>query len=400
MAAFGDARARAARECDDDNGRTATRYLEHTAKIEIRLMTGRILAVVGTAVLAYELALRYPTLGARMLVVAAAALAYAATVGIATTLATRRASRLALPMLRITRPLELLVSPWAAPLVWASALIDKIFPPDPEDDPERVTGVVVEHLIEQGEELGSIAEEDAELLKSVLEFRETVAREIMVPRTSMVAIELDTPLPDVAALIVDKGHSRYLVYREHIDQPLGILYAKDLFRLVKNGRGFTGKMEGLIRKPVFFAAETQKSSELLRQMQSRRVHLAIVVDEYGGVSGMVTLEDIIEEIVGEIRDEHDHEEAPVKQIGPGRFLANADFSVHDVAEITGLKVPEGSVGYDSLGGMVIDLAGRVPTSGEQIELGDHDLIVRAADERHVTSVEVVSRSSQMPPAAE
>jgi CBS domain containing-hemolysin-like protein len=150
---------------------------------------------------------------------------------------------------------------------------------------------------------------------------------------------------------------------------------------------------------VFFAAESQKISELLRVMQAQHVHLAVVADEYGGTSGMVTLEDIIEEIVGEIRDEHDLDEAPVKQIAPGRFLAKADVSVHDLAEITGLRLPEGSVGYESLGGMLIDLAGRVLRNGETIGIGSHDLIVRAADDRRVSRVEVIERS-QLPPAAE
>jgi CBS domain containing-hemolysin-like protein len=319
-------------------------------------------------------------------------------VGIAITLATRRAARLALPLLRYARPLELLVAPLAAPLIAASRLVDRLLPPRPEDTPDRVTGAVMGHIIEQSEEHGTLAEEDAELLKSVLEFQETVAREIMVPRTSIVAVDITTPVPDVVKLIIDKGHSRYPVYRGTIDRPVGILYAKDLFRLVERD-GFDGTLDGLVRNRVFYAAESQRISDLLRQMQVRSVHLAIVVDEYGGTSGMVTLEDIIEEIVGEIRDEHDPDDLPVRQIAPGRFMANADVSVHDLAEITGLRLPEGAGSYESLGGMLIDLAGKVPESGEMIEIGGHDLIVRAADERHVTRVEVINKETY-PPAAE
>jgi putative hemolysin len=134
-------------------------------------------------------------------------------------------------------------------------------------------------------------------------------------------------------------------------------------------------------------------------MQSRRVHVAIVVDEFGGTSGMVTLEDIIEEIVGEIRDEHDTDETPVRQIGPDRYIANADVSLYDLAEITGLSLPEEARSYESLGGMLIDMAGRVPKSGDSIEVGSHEIIVRAADERRVSRVEVVKRK-ELPPAAE
>ena len=404
LGALGEARARAAIREGSRSASTAKRFLACSKQIGIRLLTGRILALVGTAIFAYELALALrfeDNVWARRAVVAVAALLYATTIGTVTTFATRRAGRLALPLMRWIRPLELLLTPVAAPLVWASSLIDKLYPPRPEDDPERVTETVVEQLIERGEEQGSIAQDHAELLLSVLEFRETVAREIMVPRTSMIAIDVDTPLREVIKLVVEQGHSRYPVYRGSLDHPLGVLYAKDLFRLIQDGDGFEGKIEDLLRTPVFYAAESQKISEVLRQMQARRTHLAVVVDEYGGTSGMLTLEDIIEEIVGEIRDEHDDsEDAPVKQIAPGRYLAKADVSVHDLAEITGLKLPDGAAGYESLGGMLVDLAGRVPKSGELIEIGGHDLIVRQSDERHVQRVEVVERTQQLPPAAE
>ena len=182
----------------------------------------------------------------------------------------------------------------------------------------------------------------------------------------MVAIDVETPLPEVIQLMADKGHSRYPVFRGSIDHPIGLVYAKDLFRLFVRSGPEQGKLEDSIRTPLFFAAESQKISDLLRQMQARRTHLAIVVDEKWRDRRMVTLEDIIEEIVGEIRDEHDVEDAPVKQIAPGRYLAKADVSVHDLAEITGLVLPENAAGYESLGGMLIDLAGRVPRSGESM----------------------------------
>jgi CBS domain containing-hemolysin-like protein len=160
----------------------------------------------------------------------AVALIYALAVSITSTLVVRRAGRLALPLLRILQPLELLMAPIAAPLISMNALINRLYPPRPEDDPERVTEIDVEQMIDQGEEHGSLTEEHADMLRSVMEFTDTVAREVMVPRTRMVAIEIDTPLSEVARLIVEKGHSRYPVYRERIDQIEGLLYAKDLFR--------------------------------------------------------------------------------------------------------------------------------------------------------------------------
>jgi putative hemolysin len=391
ISAIGEPRLRAAREGNDANARAAARYLESPPRVKLKLLSGRVLCLAGTASLTYDFAIDLGGHAVRLLVVAVAALAYAATVSVTTTLSTRRASRLALPLLRFGRPLELLATPIAMPIEWLSRIIDTVFPPRPEETPERVTELEVEHMIEQGAEHGSIPAQNAELLRSVLEFGDTIVREIMVPRTSMVAIEIDTPLSDVIEQLISEGHSRYPVYRERIDHIEGTLYAKDLFRFIREGAQTGAKLSDLIRRPVFFTAHSQKISVLLRQMQARRVHAAIVLDEFGGTSGMVTLEDIIEEIVGEIRDEHDTDDAPVKQIGPDRYLANADVSLYDLAEITGLELPEDARSYESLGGMLVDMAGRVPRSGESIEVAGHEMIVRAADERRVSRVEVVKR---------
>jgi CBS domain containing-hemolysin-like protein len=400
IAALGEPRLRAARSGNDANAAAAARYLDARSLTSTELLAGRIICLVGLGVLSYGLGSRVssePLI--RIALVCAASVAYAALAAVLTTLSARRASRLALPLLRYAQPLMWLMVPLALPMRFSNRLIDKLFPARPDEDPQHVTEIEVEQMIEQGAENGSIPAQNAELLRSVIEFGDTVVREVMVPRTSMIAIEINTPLDEVVQLIIAQGHSRYPVYRERIDQIEGTLYAKDLFRLIRGGREPSGKLEELIRRPVFFTAHSQKISVLLRQMQARRVHVAIVVDEFGGTSGMVTLEDIMEEIVGEIRDEHDSDETPVRQIGPDRFLANADVSLYDLAEITGLSLPEETRSYESLGGMLIDLAGRVPKSGDSIEIGGHEMIVRAADERRVSRVEVVRRK-ELPPAAE
>jgi putative hemolysin len=399
MAALGEPRLRAARSGSDANARTAARYLDSQGSTNARLLAGRIACLMATAVISYHMALevsRGPI--ATVLFVGLAALTYSGLAAVATTLVTQRAARWALPMLRFSRPLLWLVLPFALPMQFINRLIDRLFPARPEENPQHVTELEVEQMIEQGAEHGSIPAQNAELLRSVIEFGDTVVREVMVPRTSMIAIEINTPLDEVVQLIIAQGHSRYPVYRDRIDQIEGTLYAKDLFRLIRRDADATGRLEDLIRRPVFFTAHSQKISVLLRQMQARRVHVAIVVDEFGGTSGMVTLEDIIEEIVGEIRDEHDSDETPVRQIGPDRYIANADVSLYDLAEITGLHLPEHTRSYESLGGMLVDLAGRVPKSGDSIEIGGHEMIVRAADERRVSRVEVVRRK-ELPPAA-
>ena len=406
LAALGEPRLRAARSGNghgpghDANSRAAARYLDNPSAVNSQIFAGRVLCLVATAVISYSMT--FAVSDERLLrvaLVAVAALAYAAVAGVSSSIVSRRAGRWTLPLLRFTQPFLWLVMPFALPMQWFSRLSDKVFPARPEENPQLVTELEVEQLIEQGAEHGSIPAQNAELLRSVIEFGDTVVREVMVPRTSMVAIEINTPLDEVVQLIIAQGHSRYPVYRERLDQVEGTLYAKDLFRLIRPDADATGKLEDLIRRPVFFTAHSQKISVLLRQMQARRVHVAIVVDEFGGTSGMVTLEDIMEEIVGEIRDEHDSDETPVRQIGPDRYIANADVSLYDLAEITGLHLPEHTRSYESLGGMLVDLAGRVPKSGDSIEIGGHEMIVRAADERRVSRVEVVKRK-ELPPAAE
>jgi putative hemolysin len=399
IAALGEPRLRAARSGGETYAPTAARYLDGPASINSQLLAGRIVCLAATAVTSYHLAIQLvPQPAAQLVLVGLAALTYAALAGVVTTVVTQRAARWALPMLRFSRPLLWLVLPFALPMQWINQLIDRLFPARPEENPQHVTELEVEQMIEQGAEHGSIPAQNAELLRSVIEFGDTVVREVMVPRTSMIAIEINTPLDEVVQLIIAQGHSRYPVYRERIDQTEGTLYAKDLFRLIRTDADATGRLEDLIRRPVFFTAHSQKISVLLRQMQARRVHVAVVVDEFGGTSGMVTLEDIMEEIVGEIRDEHDSDEAPVRQIGPDRYIANADVSLYDLAEITGWHLPEHTRSYESLGGMLVDLAGRVPKSGDSIEVGGHEMIVRAADERRVSRVEVVRRK-ELPPAA-
>ena len=234
------------------------------------------------------------------------ALAYAVVATVAAAAVERRSGQATIRIWRWMRPFELLLAPVAAPLTWLSRLVQRLVPEVQVQDPSRLAELTVEHVIEQGEEEGAIAEDHAQMLRSVLEFKNTVAREIMVPRTQVVALELSTPVNEVLASIMESGHSRYPVYRGQIDHVEGVLYAKDLFQVLQSTTdASTISLENVVRKPVFFAAESQKIGVLLREMQRRRSHLAVVVDEFGGAAGIVTLEDIVEEIVGEIQDEHD-----------------------------------------------------------------------------------------------
>jgi CBS domain containing-hemolysin-like protein len=212
----------------------------------------------------------------------------------------------------------------------------------------------------------------------------------MIPRTEIVAFEIETEFEEVLAQIIEHGHSRYPVYRKSIDQVEGVLYGKDLFRAFRDDHGLDGiRLADLVRRPSLFVPEGQKIGTVLREMQSRHFHMAVVTDEFGGVAGLVTLEDIVEEIVGEIQDEHDEEEPMIRPLGGGRYEAKASMSVYDLAEFLGEPLHHDSGDFDSLGGLVVQLAGRVPAEGESVRAGRVELCVREADDRRGTKVEIV-----------
>jgi putative hemolysin len=392
---------RAARDDGGARGKLAARFLANPRLIHTRMLAGRVISLTAAAATAALLGGRWGGAVGGSLATCGVALGYGLLAETATRFASRRATGIALPLLARMRPLELLFSPFAYPLVAVGALMDRVLPPRPEDDPERVTEADVSQLIEQGEEVGSITQDHAAMLRAVLDFHDMTAREIMVPRTQMVAIEIETPIEQVLDLVIRTGHSRYPVYRERADQVVGVLYAKDFFGAqrdaVTTGRLVT--LGELVRKDVFFVAETHKIGALLKEMQSRRVHLAVVTDEFGGTAGVITLEDILEEIVGDIQDEHDREEPEVRATGSGRYEADASISLHHLEEVVGVLLKPRDSEADSLGGLLVETAGRVPAPGERIELGGLVFTVLDSDARHIERVEI-ARSNPAHDAAE
>jgi CBS domain containing-hemolysin-like protein len=259
-----------------------------------------------------------------------------------------------------------------------------------------VTEDELEHLIDVGEREGVLAHERGEMLRSVLEFQDTMVKEIMVPRTEMVAVPVTAPLDDVLRIVQDSRHSRIPVYRDRYDNLVGVLYVKDLLRYVGRAppAAETGWTE-IVRPSPMFVPETQKVSALLHDMQTRRLHLAVIVDEFGGVSGLVTLEDVLEEIVGEIQDEDDAEEPLVQQRDDGSLLADARINLWDLGEKVEREFPD-DADYETLGGFVTASLGHVPHRGESFEWNGLAFTVREADARRVHRVEI--RVANPPPA--
>ncbi len=303
-------------------------------------------------------------------------------------IARRRAEAFGAFALRFGRPFEWLVAPIAEPLAWLGRLIARTVPETPPVD-ARTTETQVELVVQEGERSGTLANESAEMIRNVLEFKDLTAREVMVPRPRIVGIDVTTSVKDAFDLVTTEGHSRYPVYRESLDNVVGLLYAKDLFQVVRDGRVAQAKLEELVRTPVLFVVETQPILSILREMRGKRLHMAIVSDEFGGTSGVVTLEDIIEEIVGDIRDEYDTDaDVPIQDLGEGRLLADAAVPIADLETKLGRDIPtEGE--FDSIGGMLVARSGRVPEVGATFTIDGLQLIVRDADERRVVKVEIV-----------
>ena len=252
-------------------------------------------------------------------------------------------------------------------------------------------------LMGEAAEASVIEEEERDLIESIIDFGDTVAREIMVPRTDMVSFEVEYRVADCVEIAILNGLSRFPVYRENIDDIVGIVYAKDLMRAERDQRG-TETIEGLMRPPQLIP-ETKRVAELLREMQSRQTHIAIVVDEYGGTAGLVTMEDLLEELVGDIADEFDTEVPPAEVLPGGEVLVHdASFNVDDLNDRYDLDLPEGD--WDSLGGLVFSELGRVPVVGDLVEVDGYSLEVQSVDGRRVGRVKVVAVTVDDKAAAE
>ncbi len=249
---------------------------------------------------------------------------------------------------------------------------------------ESVTSRELEYLIALGARQGSIDKVREQLLSSVLAFTEVLVKEIMIPRTQVIALEETATYDEALKLVTETELSRIPVYRGSLDEVVGVLHAKTLLADVKKGI-----QPSDLRKP-FFVPEVMKVSRLLTEMQRRKTHLAIVVDEFGGTSGIVTLEDVVEEIVGEIHDESDVEEKRIKILSDGLILADAQVSIRELEQHLGIDFPEGG-DYESLGGFLTATAGRVPPAGSLVVWGGLTFTVKAADDRRVHKVEIARK---------
>jgi magnesium and cobalt transporter len=239
-------------------------------------------------------------------------------------------------------------------------------------------------LIDEGEEEGIIEEEEHELIHSVFTFMDTIVREVMVPRVEIAACPLNANLSDVLDIIITKGHSRVPVFEQKMDNIIGIVYAKDLLKVFGTEKKDVHIRE--IMRPPFFVPETKKIMDLLKEFQMQKMHMAIVVDEYGGTAGLVTIEDLLEELVGEIQDEYDNERERLVRLNDTTISVDAHIDIEEIEEFFECELPKGD--YETVGGLLFHLFERIPKEKEEIVFQGLKFTIKKADERRLWRVEI------------
>jgi putative hemolysin len=249
-------------------------------------------------------------------------------------------------------------------------------------------------IVERGGEQGVLEAEEEQMIHAVIELGDRRLHEVMVPRIAIVALPASASLDEAINVVVEEGHSRIPIFEESIDQVIGILYAKDLLPILKNGAGARPDLRSLLRTPVF-VPESMTIDDLLHEFQRRKVHIAIVLDEYGGTAGLVTIEDLLEEIVGEIQDEYDVEEPMLVRLSEDEVRIDGRADVDELAEAfeTELGLEDGAE-YDTVGGLIFHRLGGVPKPGDQVSVDGLILTVESTDGRRVGKVLAVRRKTE------
>jgi CBS domain containing-hemolysin-like protein len=247
-------------------------------------------------------------------------------------------------------------------------------------------------MAELGQEEGSIEREETELIHSIFEFGDTIAREVMKPRPDIVAIESDKALRDVQALVLRHGYSRIPVFTDDLDNVDGIVFAKDVLKALHQGKQDM-PLRDIIR-PAHFVPESKKVADLLREMQQEKFHIALVTDEYGSVSGLVTLEDLLEELVGEITDEYDTDEPVLEEVGDGVYRVDGKMAIDEVNDILDVELPDEE--WDTVGGLMLGLMGEIPDEGAEVDFQGLRFTAEKVNGRRIAKILIARREDLEP----
>lgn len=261
----------------------------------------------------------------------------------------------------------------------------ELFPFARSPDTKEALDHEIQELLEEGEEQGLISSMEEQMISSILDFRETLAAEIMTPAAEIVSLEVSTSLQDLTDIVIEEGFTRIPIYQENPDRIIGILHAKDLLKFCSSPQKEVMDLAGLL-KPADFVREDKPIVDLLKEFQKRKTHMAMVTDEFGTVRGLITLEDILEEIVGEIDDEYDTDEVDLEVVDDDTIKVVAKIDIEEVEEQFDVKLPEGP--YESVGGLLIHSLERIGRIGDTIEVGDLVFTVKGATTRNIKTVEI------------
>jgi putative hemolysin len=307
------------------------------------------------------------------------------------------AERVAMSTSRFIDLLGTVLGPLVGFLTWTTRRISRLFGADVAAD-ERISAEELRLIIEQGGEQGILEAEEEQMIHAVIELGDQRIHEVMVPRIAMVTLDASETSDEAIDKVIEEGHSRIPVYEETIDEIVGILYAKDLLPFLKNSAGDPPALRTLLRTPVF-VPESMSVDDLLHEFQRRKVHIAIVLDEYGGTAGLVTIEDLLEEIVGEIQDEDDEEEPLIVKLSDDEARIDGRAAVDDLAELFDVSMDlEDEDEYDTVGGLIYHRIGGVPKPGDQVQVDGLSLTVETTDGRRVGKVLVVRERTDGEPS--
>jgi putative hemolysin len=283
-----------------------------------------------------------------------------------------------------------IVAPAVSFLTFSTNLIVKLLGGQVKATGEQITEEEIRLMINVGEEKGIFQETETEMINSIFEFDDTVAKEVMTPRTDMIAISSETTLDEIFDVIVEENFSRIPVYEESMDNIIGILYVKDLFSRIKRKMEWEVSLKDIIRS-VYFVPEYKKIDELFKEMQKSKTHIAIVIDEYGGTAGLITIEDLLEEIVGNIFDEYDDVVLDYEKIDDNTYIVSGMLDIGDINDILDTSIPEEE--FDTVSGMLLSHSGKMPEVGDEMEVGNIYFRIEEVDDKRISKIRIEKRSA-------
>lgn len=300
-------------------------------------------------------------------------------------LALEKSDKIALAVAKPIKILFTITSPVVKMLAFMTNVIAKLLGGSNTVDNSHITEEEIRLMINVGEEKGIFQETETNMINSIFEFDDTAAKEVMTPRTHIIAVSVEATIDEILETIVEENFSRIPVYENSIDNVIGLLYVKDLFALIKKNTEWEISLRDLIR-PAYFVPEYKKIDELFKEMQKSKTHIAIVIDEYGGTAGLLTIEDLLEEIVGNIFDEYDDVVLEFEQLDDDTYLVDGLLSVSEINDLMHLDLPEEE--FDTISGMILSLSGKMPEVGEEVQFDDVAFRIEEVDDKRISKIKI------------